>query len=222
MEPQTVILTGPENWEAWDHEFRRFAAMKGVLDLIDPESPRFRRYTEQPKKPNIADYPKRLEGEPRTESTANGSEEELVDPINKAENVSELTKSGRELFNRDWDVYRANVNKYGCERYGRDVVAMWVINHVAMPLKASLSMDSYDAALWYRGLKIVIGEEARDLNRRAARARQRDMDVVTPLEGREARSRVPLTTLLTLGSSASLWVLIFSSLLDLLLVVAVA
>ncbi len=60
MSTDTVKLTGPENWKAWNQRFINTAEQNRIWDLINPASATRGTFMERPVLPNVANYPKRL------------------------------------------------------------------------------------------------------------------------------------------------------------------
>lgn len=60
----TVKLTGPETWKPWNEELKKRAVNLRLWALINPDSPRRGEWMEEPTKPDITKYSKRLEAPP--------------------------------------------------------------------------------------------------------------------------------------------------------------
>ena len=107
---ENVLLKGPEEWEAWNAQFKSKAISTNIWRLITPRAGQADADPEkkEPTPPNTTEYDKRLTRETRSQSgqssgtvQAQQTPQEEVDYLNRPTTVAEMTTLAKQAFQMD-------------------------------------------------------------------------------------------------------------------------
>ncbi len=179
---EEVKLTGPKSWKAWNERFMTEAVTRNIWDLIDPKSTRRGQFKQQPTKPDISTYPKRLDrtAAPPAQSTRGNSASsttasespfsqltEEVDRAGKPRNTSEMTALGRDAYKTDLSEYQFEWRLFDAESQKVNRLTAWVRQTVARQLYTTACKANKTLDQWYEALKERAGTDDREELHRA-------------------------------------------------------
>ena len=101
---ENVSLKGPEDWEAWNTQFKSKAISTDLWKLISLEQGQedTEPFAEKPTPPKISDYNKKLLRETQLQSSQSSATPqaivEEVDYANKPRTATEMTTAARQAF----------------------------------------------------------------------------------------------------------------------------
>lgn len=176
MSTDTVKLTGPENWKAWNQRFINTAEQNRIWDLINPASATRGTFMERPVLPNVANYPKCLtspagstraastgtQGAGASSDTVRGTpssqdtpQSERVGTTSRPANISEMTTEGKEQYNEDLREYHRQYKLWDKEGQQIANLKAWLADHnnVAPSIYTAACKPGKGLHEWYDALK---------------------------------------------------------------------
>jgi len=166
---ENVALKGPDDWEAWNTQFKSKAISTKLWRMINPveEGAETEPFTEEPHPPKISDYDKKLTRETRSQSsqssaTAQGSQSaivqiEEVDHVSKPRTTAEMTTAARQAFQLDWTMYQHEFKIYTAEVEAIDKLRNWVMKTTSDHLIRTACDPEDTIKGWYAKLKEQVG-----------------------------------------------------------------
>src|SRR5271167_836210 len=162
---ENVSLKGPEDWEAWNTQFKSRAISTKLWKLISPREGQddTEPFEEEPTPPKISDYDKKLLRETRSQSsqsTATIAQIEEVDHANTPRTAAEMTTAARQAFQLDWTLYQHDFKIYTAEREAIDKLRNWVLKTASEHLIRTACDPKDTLKGWYIKLKEQVGVSA--------------------------------------------------------------
>ncbi|RYC59454.1 hypothetical protein CHU98_g6758 [Xylaria longipes] len=146
-----ITLAKPDDYTLWNREFTAKAVSLYLWEYLRPEarSPWLR----SPRRPEYEDYPKRMISRAtRAQSTATLTEDD-IDPTGKPQNLSEMTKDGKEAYQADWSRYSAEKRDYEIHRKRVADLTAWLSESVSSDYKRTIFDPTESIDKWYDKLR---------------------------------------------------------------------
>jgi hypothetical protein len=154
----SVILKGPNDWDAWNRQFRAEAKGKRLCEQIEGTVP----FRTLPQEPNLSIFLPQAQTQAQTQVHSQvqtrSSRSATVDvPATHIPTPAELTADGRSNYQLAYTVYKDQRDQYDKQQDALDKLQSWMTKTVAPSYAHTCFNPEQDIKIWYNNLKEQVG-----------------------------------------------------------------
>src|SRR5271169_5802261 len=149
-----VSLSGPADWDSWDHQFKIKAVAARLWDHIDQEEPLLKK----PKMPLIGSYQRQANTRAQAADRAQtGERSQTIEADDDQVPASELTDKARVALQLDMQYYAQQEKEFREQDSAVQKLKKWVTDTVA-PHYIEIACEATESLTqWYSNLKEHVG-----------------------------------------------------------------
>lgn len=154
----TIILQGPEDWDAWNNEFQSKATAFNLWEQIDPANENPEAFLTKPPEPKLEDHAaKRPIPVPDVgSSSTQGSRSETVDaspPIS----ITRLTTEGQKTYQLAISIYTLRLKEHSEQHAHIRDLKNWITSTIAPTYRTTACKPTATIRDWYAKIKEEAG-----------------------------------------------------------------